>query len=125
MRTQRANRREIDIDLFVVMPNHFHAIVFIVNDDSDALLQPTNAQPMDAQPCVPTRPPRSLGSLVAGFKSIVTKRINTVRNTPGIPVWQGRYHDHIIRNESSLNKIREYVLHNPARWREDTFFMDG
>ena len=113
-------RREIDIDLFVVMPNHFHAIVLIVGDDSDA-----DERPTDAQPCVPARAPRSLGSLIAGYKSVVTKRINMLRNTPGEPVWQGRYHDHIIRNEKSLNKIREYVLYNPVRWREDTFFVDG
>lgn len=41
-----------------------------------------------------------------------------------IMVWQGRFHDYIIRNEASLHRIREYVATNPARWHEDTFFAE-
>ena len=40
----------------------------------------------------------------------------------GAPVWQRNYHDHIIRNEASLEKIREYILHNPQTWQQDTLF---
>lgn len=42
-----------------------------------------------------------------------------------ITVWQGRFHNHIIYNEASLHRIREYVATNPARWREDTFFAES
>ncbi len=65
------------------------------------------------------RPPKSLGALIAGFKSAVTKRINESRETPGAPVWQRNYHEHVIRNESSLNDIRLYIQTNPACWAED------
>jgi len=65
------------------------------------------------------RAPRSLSSLVAGFKSAATKRINETHGTPGIPVWQRNYWEHVIRNEDSLNIIREYIVNNPLRWHLD------
>ena len=49
--------------------------------------------------------PPSLSSIVAGFKSAVTKNININRNAPGTPVWQRNYYEHIIRNETALNRI--------------------
>jgi putative transposase len=113
-------RREIALDEFVVMPNHIHGIVII---------SPSDPPCRGARPCAPTRAtsarallrraPRSLGSFIAGFKSVVTKRINEVRSTPGVPVWQRNYHDHIIRNDDDLNRIREYILLNPSWWADD------
>ena len=47
------------------------------------------------------------------------KRINQMRNTPGIPVWQRNYWEHVIRSEDSLNKIRDYIINNPWRWHLD------
>ena len=63
--------------------------------------------------------PQSLSSFVAGFKSIVTSRINELRNTPGHPVWQRNYYEHIIRDGKSLQNIRQYILNNPLQWNED------
>lgn len=81
------------------------------------------ALPQGRPPVAPTGlQNKSLGALMAGFKSAVTRRINEIRKTPGIPVWQRNYHEHIIRNEKSLEKIREYVLHNPETWEKDSFF---
>ena len=65
------------------------------------------------------RAARSLGSFVAGFKSSATKRINLQRQTPGVAVWQRNYNEHVIRDEESLNQIRQYILDNPARWEYD------
>jgi REP element-mobilizing transposase RayT len=56
---------------------------------------------------------------MAQFKSIVTKRINHVRGTPGEPVWQRNYYEHVIRDEKSLNAIRQYIQANPALWAQD------
>ena len=56
---------------------------------------------------------------MAGFKSASTKRINKYRDTPGIPVWQRNYWDHIIRDENDLNQIREYIMNNPLQWALD------
>lgn len=56
---------------------------------------------------------------MAGFKSAVTKQMNILRKTPGTPVWQRNYYEHIIRNEKELNKIREYIINNPLTWQLD------
>ena len=61
----------------------------------------------------------SLGSLVAGFKSATTKRINNIPGTHGPPVWQRNYYERVIRNEGELYHIRQYIRDNPRRWRED------
>src|SRR6266545_5538757 len=61
----------------------------------------------------------SSGAVVRGFKSATTKRINAMRNTPGVPVWQRNYHEHIIRDDGDLQRIRQYVRDNPAKWADD------
>ena len=61
----------------------------------------------------------SLATIVRSFKSIVSKRINDLRKTPGGPVWQRNYYEHVIRDEDSLRRIREYIANNPARWDFD------
>jgi len=58
----------------------------------------------------------SLSTVIRSFKSAVTKQINEIRNTPGDPVWQRNYYEHIIRNELELSRIREYIKNNPLRW---------
>ena len=104
-------RDEIDLDEWVVMPNHFHGILVIGRGD---------------RPVAPTKSvaaigpqSRSVAAAIAGFKSAATKRINTLRGTPGMPVWQRNYHEHIIRNEDSLDRLRQYILDNPAQWTMD------
>ena len=52
--------------------------------------------------------PKSLSSLMAGFKSITTKKINILRDAPGTPLWQRNYYEHIIRNQDAMDKIRQY-----------------
>jgi REP element-mobilizing transposase RayT len=57
--------------------------------------------------------------MVAGFKSCTIKRINELRKTPGEWVWQRNYFEHIIRNEQSLYRIRQYIRNNPVKWFND------
>ncbi|HLU69400.1 MAG TPA: transposase [Fibrobacteria bacterium] len=134
-------RPEIRLDEFVVMPNHLHAIIWIaenVPDSADAESggahgcapneHNTHAEAHDRAPNVydarkgaHSRAPlrrtnRSLGSFIAGFKSIVTKRINIARGTPGIPVWQRNYYERVVRDEQALRTIRRYIRDNPANW---------
>jgi hypothetical protein len=61
----------------------------------------------------------SLPTIVRLFKAATTKRINEWRGTPSAPVWQRSFYEHIIRNEAALNRIRQYILDNPARWMFD------
>jgi REP element-mobilizing transposase RayT len=60
-----------------------------------------------------------VGAFIAGFKSVATKRINAALGTPRAPIWQRNYYEHIIRDEPSLDRIREYILTNPLRWELD------
>ena len=96
-------RSEIELDVFVIMPNHFHGIVIISNTNT---VGANGRSPLQMKP-------RSLSSLMAGFKSSVTSRINHWRNMPSVPVWQRSYYEHIIRSEDELNSIREYIINNP------------
>lgn len=63
--------------------------------------------------------PRSRASFIAGFKSATTKRINTVRDAAGTPIWQSNYYDHIIRDKRSLQHMRHYIKNNPLAWADD------
>jgi putative transposase len=67
----------------------------------------------------PTRSSYGLPEIVRQFKTFSARRINELRGTPGTPVWQRNYYEHIIRNEFSLNRIRQYIAENPARWDAD------
>jgi len=107
-------RKEVRLDWFVVMPNHFHAVVWLVGADGvrpGVRLGPT--------PSAPTRSPGSLGSVMAGFKSVVTRRINEIRRTPGAAVWQRNYYERVVRDDDELNRIRQYIIDNPAQWALD------
>jgi len=107
-------RREIQLDAFVVMPNHIHGIVIVGAHGRAPLL---HRSPLRSAPL--HRSPRSLSSFVAGFKSAVTKRINEMRGTPGLLVWQRNYYEHVIRNDRELARVRQYIVDNPARWEDD------
>ena len=61
----------------------------------------------------------TLGSIIAGFKSAATTKINELRKTPRAPVWQGKFHEHIIRDDEDLNRIRKYIIQNPIKWFYD------
>jgi len=61
----------------------------------------------------------TVGVIVRSFKARCTYAINQIRNTSDIPVWQRNYYEHIIRNETELNKIREYIANNPLSWETD------
>jgi REP element-mobilizing transposase RayT len=56
---------------------------------------------------------------VRAFKAATTRRINARRGTPGTPVWQPDYYDHVIRTEADLNRIRDYIFDYPAKWEDD------
>lgn len=123
-------RQEIEMDAFVIMPNHVHGIVIIAPPEAPRPITPHGydirvgthgrASPQRrVEAGRPLRPPRSLESFVAGFKSSVTKRLNRYCGTPGAKVWQGRFYERIVRNEREWRAIRKYIHQNPARWYRD------
>ncbi len=67
----------------------------------------------------PTGNRKPLGRLIGAFKTISTKRVNEIYGIPGTKLWQRNYWEHIIRNESECNRIREYIRNNPTQWELD------
>ena len=104
----------VALDSFTLMPNHFHAVVVITGNPG--------APPTDAAPALPPHgtAPGSLGAIVQNFKAVTTRTINARRGTPGQPVWQRNYYEHIIRGERDLHAIRDYIENNPLRWALDS-----
>ena len=107
-------RPRVMLDAFVVMPNHIHGIIALADDDGRGTLQRAPTIERFGKPTSDSIP-----TILRLFKSATTKRINEMRDTPGMPVWQRNYYEHIIRNESSLDRIRQYISDNPARWAID------
>lgn len=146
LNTINVRKDEVILHEYIVMPNHFHAIIEICRrgvshtpqihtpqshtpqshtpDDGLTTSDRGVCDTMDRGVCdtidrgvcdTPLRSPsKTLGSIVRGFKSAVTKQI-------GFPVWQRNYHEHIIRNTNAFTKISNYILNNPAQWHCDMF----
>ncbi|MDU1904706.1 MAG: transposase [Dysgonomonas sp.] len=95
--------RFVDIELyeFVIMPNHFHGIIEVRVEQSPTL---------------------TLGDIICAFKSLTTKKVNQINNTPGDKLWQRNYYEHIIRNSTSYMNIAKYIQSNPANWATDDYY---
>ena len=87
----------LSLDSFVIMPNHVHGLIFLTE----------------------TPPRHPLSEIIRGFKTFSAKRINQKRHASGIPVWQRGFHEHVVRKDKTLDRIREYIQTNPARWAID------
>lgn len=120
-------REEVFLDEFVIMPNHFHGIVIIFHPEGAAGSAGQVAEGVGTQGLASLHDPqmmlrrrkRSLSTLISGFKSSVTVKINRLRQTLGADVWQERYYDQIIKTEQHLNNVRQYIVSNPANWATD------
>lgn len=126
----------VDIDTFVVMPNHVHFIVHITDNESSIMAAMGNAgiKTVGAEDFPPLRQnmsrrgdntrfairSRSLGAIIRGYKIGVTKYFR--KKYPKIDLWQRNYHECIIRNDGELDRIRAYIKNNPTVWEQDVLF---
>lgn len=107
------------LDEFVVMPNHVHGLIAIADlGAGEACLAPTVTPSGSGHTKLRQKRP-TLGTIVGSFKAATTKRINDLRGTPGVAVWQRNYYEHIVRNDGDLEAIREYIIANPRNWSKD------
>jgi len=106
----------VELDTYVIMPNHFHGIIIIVGAG-----YPRPRNDVTFNTGRGDRAP-TLGNIVAYFKYGSTKQINLLRNDPGTRFWQRNYYEHVIRSEEDLSKTREYILSNPVNWLQDEYF---
>ncbi|WP_019504434.1 transposase [Pleurocapsa sp. PCC 7319] len=104
----------INLDEWIIMPNHFHGIIVLTDKPCRGVSRNAPTPPINSKP---KRKP--LGRLIGAFKTVSTKKINLIRNAPGSSVWQRNYYEHIIRNQKSLNNIRQYIINNPISWNVD------
>ena len=108
----------VEIDEFVVMPNHVHGVIFI-SQSSASRVPPVGASLVGAQDVAP-----ALGDVVGAFKSLTTVDYGKgVRETDWPPFhkrrWQRDYYERIFRNESEIGLAREYIADNPMKWELD------
>jgi putative transposase len=92
------------LDEFIVMPDHIHGVLAI-----NEMFNPTDR--------------KSINTIIGSFKSVCTKRINTMQSKFYFS-WQRGFYDHVIRNEQSLHQIREYIRLNPEKWEEEKYCYD-
>ncbi len=115
--------RNVQLDAFVIMPNHFHAILHIISADlhgNQGEAGETFASPLPEFKMFPFGTvPGSFNAIIQNFKSVTSRRINRFNNTPGVQVWQRNYYERVIRNELELTRAREYIIHNPLKWDLD------
>jgi len=168
-------RSNVELDVFVIMPNHMHGIIIIKNDDhrrgvlhtpgstahtpgssvhtpGSIMHKPNlststnsimnefdneshlsvieqgvcNTPLQNPNVCnIPLRSPsNTIGAIVRGYKSAVTKQMNILGSgtyNQSTIVWQRNYHEHIIRNEQSYQNIADYIVNNPAKWNADRY----
>ncbi|MBN1370891.1 MAG: hypothetical protein JW987_02945 [Anaerolineaceae bacterium] len=115
-------RREIQLheDEFVLMPNHIHGIVWIVDlVGADGVRPHENDSTKEGARRAPLREGKSLASFVAGYKASVTARAR--RELDIVDIWQRNYYEHIIRTEKAYQNIWNYIQTNPQQWEEDRF----
>ncbi len=130
----------LELNVFCVMPNHFHAIIIIGENEfnnrrdamhrvstinNDAPSDDNDAPRRDAMHRVFTTTSKfapqskNLGSIMRGFKSAVTISARSIDENFK---WQTRFHDHIIRNDLEFGRIRRYIIENPKNWQNDKFY---
>ena len=114
----REMRKNIDLDEFIVMPNHIHGIINIVGAHCNVPLH-------DRFEKFGRSISNSIPTIIKLFKSTTTKQINQLRNTPRKPIWQRNFYEHVIRDESDLARIREYIISNPSNWEKDEYYCRG
>jgi putative transposase len=102
----------VELDAWVVMPNHFHGVIIIGDGRGGSRTALTGTDAIFGK-----RKP--LGRIIGAFKTVSTQRINALNGTPGAIVWQRNYYEHIIRDREDWGRVREYIATNPANWDQD------
>jgi REP element-mobilizing transposase RayT len=126
----------IEMDAFVIMPNHMHGILHIdknilpeqllepyfANEESWGKFEQISSRHKKSEFMSRISPKKgSISIVIRSYKSACTNAIN--KTYPGLNFqWQSRFHDHIIRDKQSHRLIRQYILGNPSKWNDDLFF---
>jgi NAD(P)-dependent dehydrogenase (short-subunit alcohol dehydrogenase family)/REP element-mobilizing transposase RayT len=91
----------VELDAFIVMPNHVHGVLILMRETMF------------------DHPDHELSEVIRALKSYSARRINELRQTPGVSVWQRSFYDHIVRDDRDLERVRAYIDGNPGNWQRD------
>ncbi|WP_310426104.1 transposase [Chamaesiphon sp. VAR_48_metabat_135_sub] len=94
------------VDRSVVMPNHLHGIILL----NLSILHGKGYTKEDS---------KSISEIIGSFKTFSARTINKIRRLKGVPVWQRNYYERIIRTETELDCVRQYIIDNPINWQTD------
>ncbi len=110
----------VELDKFVIMPNHIHGIVIIKNvfepQCRDVINHVSTNTDNNLYSKITPMGKHNLGEIIRWFKGRTTFEIKKLEINF---FWQPRFYDHIIRNENALNRIKQYIKDNPTNWEED------
>ena len=104
----------VALDEYVLMPNHLHGLIMITDN-----VRRGGSRTAPTGEGSPTGKRKPLGRLIGAFKTVSTKQVKLAHDLPGKTLWQRNYFEHVVRSEESLDKIRQYIRDNPARWEFD------
>jgi putative transposase len=104
----------VDPDEYVVMPNHVHGIVVLLSQDCKGTACRAPTAERFSRPT-----PLSIPTIVRSFKAAVTGQVHLIHGFSRAALWQRNYYEHVIRDDKSLDRIRNYILTNPLRWHLD------
>jgi len=129
-----------ELDVFQIMPNHMHGIIVLNDIVGATLVVVQNAVAQNVPNGIialndvgatarvaPTTTNATIGDIVGAYKSLVANGcldIYKTKNETMGKLWQRNYYEHIIRNEQSYQTISDYIINNPAKWKDDKFFME-
>ena len=114
-------RSNVELDDFIVMPNHVHGIIAIINEETTGFC---NGKAQRAKAPKGKLSSGSLGVIVGQFKRAVTIHHKLLHRRVEHHIWQRNIYEHIIRNENSLNEILQYIVANPAKWQDDSLYVE-
>ncbi|MFN7465172.1 MAG: transposase, partial [Pseudanabaena sp.] len=86
----------VEIDEFILMPDHLHGIIVISQQAEQSI---------------------SLATIIQNFKSVSTRKINKITQNSGASIWQRNYHERIVRSDQDLDRLRQYTVTNPENWQ--------
>lgn len=110
----------IELDTFVVMSNHLHGILIMIDKPVGAQHCSALNQHLDCNTEQFGKPvPGSISTVIRSYKGVVSKRINIIWQTKGQSIWQRNFYEHIGREQKSVDNIQQYILNNPQRWADD------
>jgi putative transposase len=121
--------QSVTLDEYVVMPNHFHSIVNIVEHQNVGARHIVSSLRRQASPYSAndqnTKPmgTHSLGAIIGSFKSATTKQVRRLGLTNQKSIWQRNYYEHVIRDDEDYQRFVQYIQFNPINWEEDQEFI--